>query len=713
MAQLVLIPAIFLCLAAVGSPASVVEGTLVHEVLHSPALEGNLLGDSPDRSVTIYLPPGYEEHPDTRYPVVYLLHGITQTDRTFAESSRIRASADALIDGQAIYPMIVVIPNANNRYTGSQYVNSVVTGNWEDFIAEELVEYVDATYRTISDRTARGIAGYSMGGTGAMRPAMRHPDVYGAVYTMNASSLVFAEKWIARAKDRFLAANEAEKFSPLPQGSKNAISSSAAYSPNPDAQPFLADFPVNENGEVVEAVWQRWLEHDPFTMIATHRESLLQMRGLGFDCATKDNNLAAHRIFSQALTEAGVPHVHEEYEGGHGGYVERLRARALPFFSQYFSQGYAGIRVVIQSVSLTQNSMVVGQSLQAGTELRLAGPSDVTEEYPAMALDLSPLGLDQSVRMAPDGSGWYRGGLRVDPVAASGRYLLPLQVQQADGSWAAVSNWDVVQRLTLKVWPSGEVPVYVDAPAPGWEPGSRGLESLTLAQADVTHGVGAACAVQGKKSFAGWTVTFKPESPPNALGYTLRLALHPGDVVLSAGERFSLTPAPGSGVDLLADGRFDMAAKAWQVVEIPLEQLHSGGPLESINLSGNFAGTFYLDDLMLVAQDPPPQPVTAVAEDGTGVLPAAAVLEQNYPNPFNGQTVIRYALPEGREVELKVYNMAGQRVAMLARGWQPAGTHTITWGARDDRGGRLGSGVYVCQLHVAGQVAMRKLLLVE
>ena len=172
------------------------EGQLVDVAVHSPSLEGNLLEDSAGRNVTIYLPPEYEENPEQRYPVIYLLHGFFATNKIWIGREylniNIKSIADDLINQEKIIPMIIVMPDARNKYQGSFYANSPVTGSWEDFITQELVEYTDRTYRTLSQVVSRGIAGHSMGGDGAMKLALKHPDTYSAVYSMS-GALAFEE----------------------------------------------------------------------------------------------------------------------------------------------------------------------------------------------------------------------------------------------------------------------------------------------------------------------------------------------------------------------------------------------------------------------------------------------------------------------------------------------------------------------------------------
>lgn len=270
----------------IAQPAIAAEGRLVEDTFHSVALEGNLLGDSPDRNVTIYLPPGYDENPDMRYPTVYLLHGYTGTNRLWTGSGyigglNIKNIADALIEQGKMKPLIFVAPNARNSYLGSWYTNSSVTGNWEDFVTQELVEYIDSTYRTLPEAARRGMAGHSMGGYGAIKLAMKYPEIYSAVYALSAANVVLEEEVLKDGRERILSVlplTDITQFDELPWLMQGTIAAAAAFTPNPNNAPFFADFPLEEvDGEVrvVDSVWQRWLQHDPFTLIDVHREDLL------------------------------------------------------------------------------------------------------------------------------------------------------------------------------------------------------------------------------------------------------------------------------------------------------------------------------------------------------------------------------------------------------------------------------------------------------
>jgi len=156
-----------------------------------------------------------------------------------------------------------------------------------------------------------------------------------------------------------------------------------------------------------------------------------------------------------------------------------------------------------------------------------------------------------------------------------------------------------------------------------------------------------------------------------------------------------------------------MTERDWQVVEVSMDTFALESTLSAILFSGNLEGTFYLDDIRLVAVTPPPS-TTAVTEDYTATLPRFITLEQNYPNPFNSSTAIRFALPSSADVELTIFNLAGQPVATLVEGARDAGTYSVNWDGTDDRGNELASGVYLYRLGASKQQGeTRKLLLIR
>ncbi len=323
---------------------------LVTDSFQSPALAGNLLGDPVERAVTVYLPPQYDTEPTRRFPVVYLLHGFKAKNHHWTKPAapgqglHLEELADALIAQGRIQPLILVMPDGSNAYNGSFYLNSPVTGNWEDFISRDLVAYVDRTYRTIPQAGARGLAGHSMGGYGAFLLGLRHPEVFGAVYALSPACLVFAEHFLKLQWDSILSvANLTDRgqFPTMDWRQQVIIAIGAAVAPNPRKPPWLFDLPLRvKNGrqELDEAVWQRWLQHDPHSLVEPLRGNLTRLH-LAFDMGTADRLLPQSRQMHATLVRLGIPHFYEEYDGDHVNRLrERLQEKVLPFFADYFQE---------------------------------------------------------------------------------------------------------------------------------------------------------------------------------------------------------------------------------------------------------------------------------------------------------------------------------------------------------------------------------------
>lgn len=362
-AQVRLFCFVFFALSQLVSPIFAQTGTVIEDRLKSRALEGNLLGDSPERSVYVYLPPSYNKSTELRYPVVYLLHGYSGDNKVWVaedRGARIGKMMDDLIQSRDIREMLLVMPDAKNRYLGSFYTDSATNGNWEDFVARDLVAYMDAKYRTIAEARSRGIAGHSMGGYGALKLAMKNPSVFGAVYGLSPCCL----GWIADLTPTNPAWNRTVEFKSTAnvdeavqdlfksrgQGSDGwrepfyavaFLALSAAWSPNPQKSPLFVDLPVEKrNGALlpVQNIEAKWSANMLLPTVDQHRSNLAQLRAVAFDVGTDDefpHIVVGSRALSRALEQNGIEHVFEEYEGNHGNrIVERLRLKVLPFFSR-------------------------------------------------------------------------------------------------------------------------------------------------------------------------------------------------------------------------------------------------------------------------------------------------------------------------------------------------------------------------------------------
>jgi enterochelin esterase-like enzyme len=155
--------------------------TIERMTVHGKALEGNSQGDSPDRAVTVYLPPSYAGDQNRRFPTVYMLHGQGGAEGAFLESAALQPSGDRLAAAQGFSEFIVVTPNASTQKGG------MYAGEWERFVADDLVAYVDGHYRTLAQRMSRGLAGHDAGANAAFRIGMKRPELFADLYVMSAS----------------------------------------------------------------------------------------------------------------------------------------------------------------------------------------------------------------------------------------------------------------------------------------------------------------------------------------------------------------------------------------------------------------------------------------------------------------------------------------------------------------------------------------------
>ena len=316
------------------------KGTFIYEVVHSPALEGNLLGDDPNRDIFVYLPPNYNYNSNIKYPVVYLLHGYTWTPFGFVRRFHLKATCDSLISNDIVKPMIIVLPDAKNKYRGSYYTNSYMTGNWENFITVDLIEYIDKNYRTIKSAQGRGIAGHSMGGYGAIKIAMKHPELFSAVYCLSSAFLDFENSFRGTMKSFLEQAVTESQFNGLKWQVQTMIAAAAAFTPDSSCTPFRCRFPLKPNGDLIESVWQTWLRHDPISMVDQYKENLMRLIKFKFDCGTGDEYfLTGNQNFSRKLTTENISHTYVEYEGDHLNKIKtRISDHMLPFFSNSFTE---------------------------------------------------------------------------------------------------------------------------------------------------------------------------------------------------------------------------------------------------------------------------------------------------------------------------------------------------------------------------------------
>jgi len=296
------------------------------ERVHAPQVAGSS-GNAIDRRLCVALPASYTAAPDRRYPVIYVLPGLFSTDASgpFFEVGR---ALDALAPTGA--EAIVVGVDTSTRWGSTYFERSPAGGDFESFLARDVVARVDGRYRTVPEASRRALLGHSTGGFNAVSMGLRHPDVF-QVVVASAPDGLDLERWLLtpggeRLRPEFLGLMRVEEAF----GSPGQMASYAADW-SPDTEGGLRWPARLDTGEVVPAVWARWRRASPLALLADPaiREAARARlsRHVYLAASPSDESLLfepAHR-FSEALTAAGIAHTFASDDEGHFDDARRVR----------------------------------------------------------------------------------------------------------------------------------------------------------------------------------------------------------------------------------------------------------------------------------------------------------------------------------------------------------------------------------------------------
>ncbi len=309
--------------------------TVEHIKVHGASLEGNLEGDAVDRDVFVFLPPSYQKDKHRRYPVVYALHGYSIGAEQWTHEIHVPQTIEGAF-AQGAKEMIVVLPDSKTLHNGSMYSSSVTTGDFEQFIAHDLVEYIDAHYRTIPDRASRGLVGHSMGGYGATRIGMKHADVFGSLYIMSPCCLSVRQPGppnpdLEKALESVKTPEDEAKLGFFPRA---MLASAAAWSPDPKNPPLYLDL-LTKDGEPQLEIMAKWAANAPLAFIDQYIGSLRKYRAISIDVGDQDGLRTDTGKLHDVLDKYGIANSFEVYRGTHTSAVaDRFQNHVMPFFSQ-------------------------------------------------------------------------------------------------------------------------------------------------------------------------------------------------------------------------------------------------------------------------------------------------------------------------------------------------------------------------------------------
>jgi len=332
-----------------------VAGRFDEHTFESEVLKDNALGDPHVRPLWVYVPPGYDDEADKRYPCVFVIQGLTGQLDMWRNREAFRPNflelADRLFASGEAPPVIVAFVDCWTSLGGSQFLNSPATGRYHDYLCDEAVAFVDARYRTEARREKRGIQGKSSGGYGAMVTPMLRPDLFSA-FASHAGDALFEACYLPEFRESVRALRDDYDGSfetfwadvrDRPFGTKqsdgvlmNDWCMAACYSADEDGTVRLPFDP--RTGMLVEEVWRRWLEKDPVRMVPRHADALRSMRAIWLDAGKKDEwylDVGAVAV-SEELKAIGVEHTLELFDAGHMSIGYRY-PRSLAFLATALS----------------------------------------------------------------------------------------------------------------------------------------------------------------------------------------------------------------------------------------------------------------------------------------------------------------------------------------------------------------------------------------
>lgn len=302
------------------APVQQLSGVVKAVTIPSECIAKNILDEQDSHSFHIYLPASYESNPDKQYPVVYFLHGFgDSTSRLMASMKPSLEKAFAAGENEFILAAI----SGKNGAGGSFYVNSPIGGDWEDFIVQEVVDYMDSNYRTLADSASRSITGYSMGGYGAINIGLKHPDVFSSIVAFCPG--IFAEGDLEKVFESWKSAPSVKK------------AYAQAFSPNPDVPNILGNIPEFSGAEVDNAIVEDW--NNGYGNWAAKIDAYLALntplKGIQINYSDTDSYAwipDGCKDFSRLLTERDIEHTLTEFSGGHVVPEDAVENFYAPFY---------------------------------------------------------------------------------------------------------------------------------------------------------------------------------------------------------------------------------------------------------------------------------------------------------------------------------------------------------------------------------------------
>jgi len=717
---------------------------LTHGTIDTVSFYSNSLGEM--RNVCVYLPEGYDPDDTLLYPVVYFLHGM-MTDYT--GYTEIYSCLDSMITEGCIDPLILVIPDGSvGPFDGSFYTNSELYGDFEDYIAEDLVAFTDSSYSTDPVRSRRALLGHGMGGYGAMKMAFKHTGEFGAVASHNGilETVYGLYSWV----DYILPENGSGP--PYTYNYNNGtltnitFTCAGAFSPNLNNSPYQVDFPLDSNGDVVDTVVTRWQQQNLPALAALIPPG--QEPAIYFDCGYGGFflEISMNMAFADSLALLNLDYAFPIFPGGY------YNPDRFPISLSFLADALGAVNPCDFSAE-----PLTGQIPLAVQFNDLSNPEWTITSW---AWDFNNDGVvdsyDQNPEWTYNAAGQYSVELVIgcDSVSKSRLredYVLVFGGESAllfDGEESVVAVFSsptlsLTDRFTIEAWiyPSG----WGENPGTGFGriADKDAIRFFTLRTNPIlgdnticlwlfTQNGGSSFSAIPESSIVLNTWQHIAASYDGTIG-EVKMYLNGSEQTLTQTTQPSGALNDNSTVDLIIgnseslndtfDGVID-EVRVWNDVRAGSEiqwymyqyldgnepglvgywRMNEGNGLFINDFTGN-GNHGALSATEWVAGTPMGQTHTFDFPENPASYGTSAFI---YPNPFNASVSIKYYLPQESLVEIDIYNIMGQRVINILSEIKPAGENEVVWQSRNNP-----SGIYFYKINTANGFAAGKMLLLK
>jgi len=625
------------------------QGTVVTEIVYSPSLDR-------EHPVNIYLPQGY--NPDdqlTRYPVIYYMHSGWGNHQSEPEA----ITALNQIIGSEIRPVILVKPSTyHGPYHGmTWYTNSILNGNYEDFIAEDLIAHIDSSYNTMANRSKRCIEGFSMGGYGAIKLAIKHPDLFTSVATHG--GIVYIEQYLELLTP--LVIEESGGSGPFVPSSGTwgdlLYSNAAAFSPNLDNDPYFVDLPIDNNGDVIGSVWMSWELQDPYSLL-TNMSSDYDL-DFHLDAGTGDYWYPLTTSMADRLDEFNIEYTRKSFGGVHEVPVSRFIEAFTFHDSVMWAETPHPERTLVSPTAVEPLDMYDIQTEVANAD---------GINYDVSAILRSEEGTYQEIVDLYD-DGTHNDGEAGDNIWG-GTVMAPEMIDFFDVS-IVIANNDLQEEIVfgneanfttltdvfidnIAILPEGSVPL----------PGETHFFRFSVFNSGET----------GILEDVSIGVVYEGDEATFITRDVIVGDINPGE------SRLSMVP-----------------------LNVSFAEDCQENSIVNIDLMIKTGGIEYWPDTLRVEIGPD------LSVENELNLPTKFELQSIYPNPFNAQANVKFAVPFTSEIEISIFNILGKKVDVLFKGQISQGSHTFTWDAQN-----FTSGIYLLSMKSdTGWNTKRKLILIK